>query len=95
MSKQRRRDFLKTIGTGALAAASLPLSIRNLLAIPARNEKRSIEDIEHIVILMRRERRMSPSSTNTPARAFISLSTPGAMTQSTSRSSGPVGGTTW
>jgi phospholipase C len=56
MSKPGRREFLKAMGSGALAAASLPLSIRRALAIPAHNEKRSIEDVEHIVILMQENR---------------------------------------
>ena len=50
-----RRTFLKLIGTPALAAA-LPLDLSKALAIPAHNRTGSIEDIEHIVILMQDNR---------------------------------------
>src|ERR1041385_191539 len=54
MSKIRRRGFLKALGTGALAASVA--SIRRALAIPAANQKRTIEDVEHIIILMQENR---------------------------------------
>jgi len=54
MSKLGRRGFLKTMGSGALAA--LPLSVSRALAIPANNQKRSIEDVEHIIILTQENR---------------------------------------
>ena len=56
MSKLGRREFLRTMSSAALAAASLPLSIRRALAIPAHNEKRSIEDVEHIIIFTQENR---------------------------------------
>ena len=56
MNKLGRRGFLKTMGSGALAAASLPLSIRRALAIPAKNRTRSIEDVEHVIILTQENR---------------------------------------
>src|ERR1700687_6413680 len=55
MTKFGRRAFLKTMGSGALAA-SLPLSIRRALAIPANNQSGSIQDVEHIVILTQENR---------------------------------------
>ena len=54
MTKLGRRGFLKAMGSGALA--SLPLSIGRALAIPANNQKRSIEDVEHIIILTQENR---------------------------------------
>jgi phospholipase C len=42
------------MGSGALA--SLPLSIGRALAVPANNQKRSIEDVEHIIILTQENR---------------------------------------
>src|SRR5690242_5634 len=57
MSKFGRRSFLKTMGYGTLAAATtLPSSIGRALAIPANDRTRSIEDVEHIVILMQENR---------------------------------------
>jgi phospholipase C len=55
MRRLGRRRFLKTMGSGALAA-SLPLSIRRALAIPANNETHSILDVKYIVILMQENR---------------------------------------
>jgi phospholipase C len=55
MTKFGRRAFLKTMSSGALAA-SLPLSIRRALAIPANNQSGSIQDVEHIVILTQENR---------------------------------------
>ena len=55
MTKLGRRAFLKTMGAGALAA-SLPLSIRRALAIPANNRSGSIQDVEHIVVLTQENR---------------------------------------
>ena len=51
----KRRDFLKLIGTGAIAGAIEP-NIAKALAIPANNRKGTIEDVEHIVILMQENR---------------------------------------
>ncbi|HXJ00083.1 MAG TPA: phospholipase C, phosphocholine-specific [Micropepsaceae bacterium] len=50
-----RRSFLKGMGAAALAAA-LPESITRALAIPANNRTGTIQDIEHIVILMQENR---------------------------------------
>ncbi|MDR6857084.1 phosphocholine-specific phospholipase C [Variovorax guangxiensis] len=54
-----RRDFLrKTAGTlgAATALTVLPPSIRRALAVEAHNKHRSIEDVQHIVILMQENR---------------------------------------
>ena len=50
-----RRSFLKSISSGALAAAC-PSSIARALAIPANNRTGTIRDVEHIVILMQENR---------------------------------------
>ena len=50
-----RRKFVKMLGAGALAAA-FPESIKRALAIPAHNRTGTIEDVEHIVILMQENR---------------------------------------
>jgi phospholipase C len=55
MNPTDRREFLKLIGTPALAAA-LPLDFSRALAIPAHNRTGSIQDVEHIVILMQENR---------------------------------------
>jgi phospholipase C len=55
MSHSERRNFLKLVGSGALAA-SLPASISRALAIPANNRTGTIADIEHIVILTQENR---------------------------------------
>jgi phospholipase C len=59
MSKSGRRDFLKAIGAGTLAA-SLPATISRALATPANDRTRSIQDVEHIII---RCRKIDPSTT--------------------------------
>lgn len=54
-----RRDFLKTAAafTGAgVAAAAFPPSIGRALAIEANNATKSIQDVEHVVILMQENR---------------------------------------
>jgi phospholipase C len=59
MTSKNRREFLRTVAGTAGAASALsvlPAGIRNALALPAHNEKKSIEDIEHIVILMQENR---------------------------------------
>jgi phospholipase C len=55
MNPNDRRTFLKMIGSSALAAA-LPLDLSRALAIPAHNPTGSIDDVEHIVILMQENR---------------------------------------
>ena len=50
-----RRSFLKLLSTGALSAA-FPASIARALEIPAHNRTGSLEDVEHIVILMQENR---------------------------------------
>jgi phospholipase C len=50
-----RRDFLKLLTTGA-ASAAFPASIMRALAIPANNRSRSVEDVEHIVVMMQENR---------------------------------------
>src|SRR5262245_13163457 len=51
--KIQRRTFLQLMGAGALAFES---NIAKALAIPANNVKGTIEDVEHIVILMQENR---------------------------------------
>lgn len=54
-TSMNRRRFLQLIGSTALASA-LPASIARALEIPAHRRSGSIEDIEHIVILMQENR---------------------------------------
>jgi phospholipase C len=54
MSTDRRR-FLQLLGASSLAAA-FPPSISRALSIPARRRTGTIEDVEHIVILMQENR---------------------------------------
>src|ERR1700752_2467643 len=59
MTKLDRRQFLKAsanVAASAAALAAVPGSIRRALAIPANNKTRSINDIQHIVILMQENR---------------------------------------
>src|SRR5262250_2697846 len=49
-----RRTFLQAMGATALT--SLEANITKALAIPANNVKGTIEDVEHIVILMQENR---------------------------------------
>ncbi|MDM0004597.1 phospholipase C, phosphocholine-specific [Variovorax sp. J22G73] len=54
-----RRKFLTgtaTTGAAALALTAFPPSIRRALAIPANNKTGTINDVEHIVILMQENR---------------------------------------
>lgn len=54
-----RRNFLRSTATTGIAAATLaafPPSIRRALAIPANNKTGTINDVEHIVILMQENR---------------------------------------
>lgn len=50
-----RRRFLQLLGSSA-AAAALPLSIQKALAIPAHRRTGTIQDVEHIVFLMKENR---------------------------------------
>ena len=59
MNHRPRRDFLrKTAGTlgAASALTMLPPSIQRALAVQADVKKRTIEDVQHIVILMQENR---------------------------------------
>lgn len=55
MKNLDRRRFLKTAGAAA-ATGMLPASIRDALAIPANNKNGTVEDVEHVVILMQENR---------------------------------------
>jgi phospholipase C len=50
-----RREFLKLLSTAA-AASAFPASISRALAIPANDRTGSINDVEHIVIMMQENR---------------------------------------
>jgi phospholipase C len=59
MSQTTRRDFLKSAALAAGGGAALtlfPPAIRRALAIPAHNRRGSLEDVEHVVILMMENR---------------------------------------
>jgi phospholipase C len=59
MTNDSRRDFLKSIGavTGAAASLSMfPAVIRQALAIEAYSATRSIQDVQHVVVLMQENR---------------------------------------
>jgi phospholipase C len=55
MAGADRRRFLKILGAGAVASA-FPQSIKRALAIPAHVRTGTIDDVEHIVILMQENR---------------------------------------
>ena len=55
MSEVNRRRFLQLAG-GGVAATMLPDSIARALAIPANRATGTLEDVEHIVILMQENR---------------------------------------
>jgi phospholipase C len=55
MNTTDRRQFLQLLSAGALAGA-LPASISRALAIPAHNRTGTINDVEHIVVLMQENR---------------------------------------
>ena len=55
MPKNNRRDFLRSAASAA-ALAAFPPAIRRALAIPAAQQHGSIEDVQHIVILMQENR---------------------------------------
>ena len=54
------RSFLKIVGTGA-AAAAMQRSIGRALAIPTNNRTGTIQDVEHIVVLMQENRSFDPN----------------------------------
>ena len=54
MGKTDRRTFLQL--TGATALTALQANIAKALAIPAKNNTGTIQDVEHIVILMQENR---------------------------------------
>ncbi|MGA7777956.1 MAG: phospholipase C, phosphocholine-specific [Paraburkholderia sp.] len=59
MTSKNRRDFLRAAAQAAGSATALgmlPLGIRNALALPANNATGSIQDVEHIIILMQENR---------------------------------------
>lgn len=59
MTTQSRRQFLGAAGSIAAAAGAfsmLPASIARALAIPARTRSGTIEDVEHVVIMMQENR---------------------------------------
>ncbi len=59
MTANSRRKFLTgtaTTGAAALALSAFPPSIRRALAIPANNKTGTIQDVEHVVILMQENR---------------------------------------
>lgn len=57
MSHTDRRTFLQLMGAGSLTTlASLKANIAKALAIPANNRTSTIQDVEHIVILMQENR---------------------------------------
>jgi phospholipase C len=55
MTSMDRRRFLQLLGSTA-AASMLPMSIARALEIPANRRTGSIDDVEHIVILMQENR---------------------------------------
>ncbi|HSI51272.1 MAG TPA: phospholipase C, phosphocholine-specific [Ideonella sp.] len=57
MTETNRRQFLHLLGaTGAATAGALPPSIARALAIPANSKTGTINDVEHVVILMQENR---------------------------------------
>src|SRR5438132_14414781 len=50
-----RREFLKLLSTAA-AAAAFPAPISRALALPANNRTGTINDVEHIVFVMKENR---------------------------------------
>src|SRR5262245_30201282 len=55
MHDANRREFLR-LSALALGLTAQPPAIGKALAIPAHNRTRSIQDVEHIVILMQENR---------------------------------------
>ncbi|MBO1358558.1 phospholipase C, phosphocholine-specific [Acetobacter sacchari] len=55
MNQTDRRNFLKLLGSGAMAG-SMQASIGKAMALPANNRTRSIDDVEHVIFLMQENR---------------------------------------
>ncbi|HUB91262.1 MAG TPA: alkaline phosphatase family protein, partial [Dyella sp.] len=55
MSSMSRRRFLQLLGSTSLASM-LPVSIARALEIPANRRKGTLEDVEHMVVLMQENR---------------------------------------
>ncbi|MGH8295655.1 MAG: phosphocholine-specific phospholipase C [Steroidobacteraceae bacterium] len=51
-----RRDFLRSVGSGAAAAAFLHNSLARAAALPATGRTGTLEDVEHIVVFMQENR---------------------------------------
>jgi len=56
MAKLHRRDFIKLSATAGLAASLWEPLLQKALAVEAHNATRSINDVQHIVILMQENR---------------------------------------
>src|SRR3546814_8723373 len=56
MRKLHRRDFIKLSATAGLTGALWEPLLQRALAVEAHNATRSINDVEHIVILMQENR---------------------------------------
>ncbi len=59
MTHPSRRDFIRrgtALAAGATGLSLMPPAIRKALAIPARNETKSIRDVRHVVFLMQENR---------------------------------------
>lgn len=56
MSKLDRRKFIKLSAAGGVASLGWPALIQRALAVNAHNKTGSIQDVEHIVILMQENR---------------------------------------
>ncbi len=56
MKHTDRREFLKLMGMSAAAAGTLNASIAKALAIPANHRTGTINDVEHVVVLMQENR---------------------------------------
>ncbi|HLU94092.1 MAG TPA: alkaline phosphatase family protein, partial [Membranihabitans sp.] len=56
MTKIDRRKFIQITAASGAVALSWPALIQKALAVEANNVKGSIEDVEHIVILMQENR---------------------------------------
>ena len=52
----RRRSLLQMLGVAATTAGAVPASIARALEVPAHHRKGSIEDVQHIIVLMQENR---------------------------------------